>query len=246
MFLTHGQPFVNLDSVIDVDALLKIRPLLSAFVAQHFHLMQPARYSQHNLWSRKIGMFDLYDFYQKNLPADADLIPIVQQLKTTNSLGNWCMFEHNVEVGGLTINLRPTVNMQNKHLSAHCRPLPEDQHFQVFYQWLDAQQIFEQYGVVRIFINLQNTYTMLHKDHGGTDAATGAEFIWLGLSPHKNLYIYDVESENKVYASGVANWFESNNWHGSDPAKQACYSIRVDGIFSDHFKQRMAASQRPS
>ena len=248
MFLTNGQLFLNLDKLIDVDSVLKLKPWLSAFVARHFDLLQPPKYYHQNLLSNRQGVLDLANAYVNAQQIDQDLLPLVNQLRETKMLTRWIMLQHDVEVGGFIINVRPWPKGQAayKHLSSYCQPIPQDAELAEFYQWLDQQTVFAQYGSVRFFVNFQHTATVTHTDVIESNKPSKEEFIWLGFSPHKHLYIFDPESQTKVYATGIANYFNTANWHGSDPVKQCCYSIRVDGIFSDQFKQRMAASQRPS
>ena len=39
----------------------------------------------------------------------------------------------------------------------------------------------------------------------------------------------------KQYLNGEINTFDNATWHGSDPAKYSCFTIRIDGLFSDDF-----------
>ncbi len=242
MFLTNGQLFLNFDKLIDVDSVLNMKPWLSAFVARNFHLIEPCRYHQKNLWTQDTALLDLSQAWQAKNSGDQ-----VYKFVDNKQLHRWLMFEQDLAVGNFMINLRPWVtHWTQRHLAAHCAAIAEDAQLTDFYHWLDNQKIFEQYGSVKIFINFQHTGTLTHRDYVDLNEPSKDEFIWLGFSPHKHLYIFDPESQTKVYATGIANYFNTNNWHGSGPSPFACYSIRVDGIFSDQFKQRMAESQRPS
>lgn len=242
MYLTCQQPYINFDHLVDINALMSIKPLISAFIAKHFYLVKPTNLYASNIDTGEQGILDYLGQYKENLQnlCDSDLQPVVQNLIDTGDFGKWIMFEKDVATSNFTIQLRPSTEYKSKHLSALCNPIREDKKFSFFYQWLDAQNIFQEYGRVVSYINFQHTFTKMHVDYHDSKNLNSDEFIWLGFSKHKNLYIYDESTKTKTYVQGTCNWFNTGNWHGTDPSEQSCYSIRVDGVFSKEFKQKFS------
>ena len=111
--------------------------------------------------------------------------------------------------------------------------------FAFFYEWLNSQNIFSDFGRVSLFINYQGASGTLHHDYPDASNPNQDEFILINFNPKsKKFYLIDNNTDEKVYLTGHCNWFNTSNIHGSDPVPQACYSLRVDGLFSDAFKQR--------
>lgn len=244
MFLTHNQPIMNLDHLVDTESLMAMKPFISAFVARNFHLLKPNKFISGNFDSGEKGIYDYFLEYKNNLHSlPENLQPVVQNLINNDLFGNWIVFEQDVATGNFLITLRYIgQSYQTKHLASQCVALPEDSQMQFFYDWLDGQQIFNQYGRVAMFVNFQHSVGKMHVDYYNSRDANHDEFIWIGFSAHKKLFVYDPTTQQKVYATGHCNWFNTGNWHGTDPVEQACYSIRIDGVFSQEFKRRMSQS----
>lgn len=240
MFLTNNQSFLNFDRHIDINGLLSIKPFISAFIAKNHHLLKPTKYVSANFATANRGIGDYY--YDKNIHqelfTDPNTKDIVTDLLNCDQLGNYVIFEHEVTMGTFSIVPRYCKNYHTKCHKNECVALPEDSNLTFFYDWLDKQNIFSDYGRVTIFINYPGTATATHKDYPNVDQANSDEFIWLSFNDRKKFFLIDAETQQKIYLSGHCNWFNTGNFHGTDPVDWACYSIRVDGVFSDDFKQR--------
>jgi hypothetical protein len=77
-----------------------------------------------------------------------------------------------------------------------------------------------------------------HRDHDRTDICN--EFVWFRTNLRKPFYMLNNDTNEKVYVESYSAWFDSvNQYHGSDPADGLTFSIRVDGLFTDEFRQRI-------
>ena len=77
-----------------------------------------------------------------------------------------------------------------------------------------------------------------HRDHDDVDLCH--EFIWFRTNLDKPFYMLDPITDNKRYVHSHAAWFDTvNQYHGADGNGRLSISIRVDGIFSDDFRQRI-------
>jgi hypothetical protein len=241
MFLTNNQAIYNFDHLVDIESLIKLRPYISGFVARNFHLLKPNKFISGNFDSGKKGIYDHFLEYKENLDSlDPTLKDMIQTLIDYDKFGNWVIFENETVTGNCVINCRYLKKSYKlKHLASECVAVPEDVEMTAFYHWLDNQHIFDQYGRVAMFVNLQNCFNPMHVDHYDSRDANNDEFVWISFSSHKRFFVYDAITKEKIYAKGHCNWFNTGNWHGTDPAEQACYSIRVDGVFSQQFRQAM-------
>ena len=96
---------------------------------------------------------------------------------------------------------------------------------------------------------------MEHVDHKFDDWVS--EFVWIrtGVGPAKRFFVRDADGEKRYVRGGVENgeegdsfsppsnesaaacvWFDDHHCHCTDTIEEACYSIRVDGVFNDTFR----------
>jgi hypothetical protein len=81
-----------------------------------------------------------------------------------------------------------------------------------------------------------------HRDHLDTDVCH--DFIWFRTNLRKPFYVLDQRTNEKRYVESYTAWFDTvNQFHGSDACEGLTFSIRVDGIFTDTFKQRIPRPQ---
>ena len=187
------------------------------------------------------GVNDYQDQFKANpdIIADPKLRKIMLDLLACDQFGNYIVFEQDVVAGTFSMVPRYCLNFDTKHNANECVALPEDKNFAFFYEWLNSQNIFSDFGRVSLFINYQGASGTLHHDYPDASNPNQDEFILINFNPKsKKFYLIDNNTDEKVYLTGHCNWFNTSNIHGSDPVPQACYSLRVDGLFSDAFKQR--------
>ena len=241
MFLTHNHPFLNFDHLLDIDGLRAIKPYISAFIAKNHHLLKPTKFRRSHFKGGEYGVSDYQDKFKAdpNIIADPKLREIVTDLVNCDQFGNYIVFEQNIAAGTFSLGLRYCLDYDTKHHATECVALPEDKQFAVFYEWLDRQDIFSEYGRVTLFINYTGVHTAVHTDYMDTSQPNQDEFVWINFSPdNKKFYLVDNKTNEKIYSPGYCSWFNTSNYHGSEPVEQACYSLRVDGLFSDTFRQR--------
>ena len=241
MFLAHNQLFLNFDHLVDINSLLAIKPYVSAFIAKNHHLLKPTKFHGSLFKDRSLGTHDYQDQFEANpdMVADSNLREVVADLIRCDQFANYIVFEQDVTACTFTITSRYALDYATKHHATECVALPEDTQLAFFYEWLDRQAIFSDYGRTTLFINYPGGYSPIHTDYADSSRPSSDEFVWIDFAPsRKKFYLLDVGTDQKIYSPGYCNWFNTNNHHGSDPAPQACYSLRVDGVFSDAFKRR--------
>lgn len=77
-----------------------------------------------------------------------------------------------------------------------------------------------------------------HRDHVSYDLCH--EFIWFRTNLRKPFYMLNEHTDEKQYVESHSAWFDSvNQFHGGDATGELAISIRVDGQFSDEFRQQI-------
>ena len=245
MFLTHNRPFLNFDHLLDIDGLLAIKPYISAFIAKNHHLLKPTKFQSNwdflHMEHPTPGVKDYLTEFSTNpdMISDPKLREIVTDLLNCDQFGNYIVFEQDVVAGSFSMVPRYSLDYNTKHYATECVALSEDKQFAFFYEWLNRQDIFSDYGRVTLFINYQGVGGPVHRDYPDASKPNHDEFVLINFRPdRKKFYLVDNETNEKIYCSGYCNWFNTSNLHGSDPVEQASYTLRIDGLFSDAFKQR--------
>jgi hypothetical protein len=82
----------------------------------------------------------------------------------------------------------------------------------------------------------------LHRDGHPHEQEAADEFITLYPSPlRKRLYLWDEPAQHSVEVQGgAAIWFNDFDYHGVHADPHFRYSMRIDGVFTDAFRRRLA------
>ena len=77
-----------------------------------------------------------------------------------------------------------------------------------------------------------------HRDHIEIDICH--EFLWFRTNLKKPFYMLNQKTGERKYVEGHTAWFDSvNQYHGSDAVEGLSFSIRVDGRFTDEFREKI-------
>jgi hypothetical protein len=77
-----------------------------------------------------------------------------------------------------------------------------------------------------------------HRDHLETELCH--EFIWFRTNLKKPFFMLNHQTNEKKYVESYSAWFDSvNQYHGSDGVDGLSFSIRVDGVFTDEFRDQI-------
>jgi hypothetical protein len=109
---------------------------------------------------------------------------------------------------------------------------------------LKTKGIFEHIGRVIFFHCEADGIPFEHRD---LDAKNGIdvvkphrnEFIHIRPNTKKAFYLWDPESQNKTYINTRAAWWNDVDWHGGEKIIEQSYSLRIDGKFTESFRQKL-------
>jgi hypothetical protein len=99
---------------------------------------------------------------------------------------------------------------------------------------------FERVGRCNVMGLDTNDHGTLHRDGDPREQTRPDEFITLCPAPGKRLFLWDEEARAQTIVEGRAYWFNDHDYHGvlADPFFR--YSVRIDGVFRDDFRERLA------
>lgn len=123
-----------------------------------------------------------------------------------------------------------------KHLASANEDTPAMANFPCIQQWIKSQTVFSEVGRILFFVNEKDTHTPIHCDYADLRSRKD-QFIWINPFEKKRFFVLDTQGE-KHYFAGRINTFDNATWHGSEPAKHSCFTIRIDGLFSEDFLTR--------
>jgi hypothetical protein len=106
--------------------------------------------------------------------------------------------------------------------------------------WLDELigTVFEQYGRIIFFMHEHDCKLLTHRD-GLVYTPHNSEFIWINPMQTKALFVYDEVNDVKHYINTPVAFFNDLDMHGGDSTSAMTWSLRIDGIFTKNFKNKL-------
>ena len=108
-----------------------------------------------------------------------------------------------------------------------------------------TEDVISQIGRVIFFHCDHNGHAFEHRD---LDAKNGIndpnqysnhrnEFIHIRYRTKRGFYIWDPESQNKVYINSNAAFWNDEDWHGGEHSNEVEYGLRIDCKFTLEFRK---------
>jgi len=106
--------------------------------------------------------------------------------------------------------------------------------------WLDSLigTVFEQYGRILFFLHEHDCGLVLHRD-GMKSVPHKSEFLWINPMGLKKFYIYDEDKSIRHDVTSKAVFFNDLDMHGGEPNSQMTWTLRIDGVFTQQFKEKL-------
>jgi len=122
---------------------------------------------------------------------------------------------------------------------------PEAEFFPNVVKWVESLQgeVFEHLGRVMFFHREHDGIPFEHRDLDGNNGIQDYsdhrnEFIHIRPNTRAPFYIWDPETQHKVYINSRAAFWNDQDWHGGDRLMQQSYGMRIDGVFTEKFRNR--------
>jgi hypothetical protein len=128
---------------------------------------------------------------------------------------------------------------------------PDAKLFPELVEWLEklVGPVFEHLGRIIFFKAEHDCLMPFHRDlilpneHDYFDHRH--EFIHLRTSLDKPFYIWNPETDTKILTESYATFFNDQDWHAGGRINKQTYSLRIDGPFTEEFRQRIGLAYLP-
>lgn len=120
-----------------------------------------------------------------------------------------------------------------------------------FVEDMITNNIFENVGRVIFFHCEADGVPFEHRDLDGTKGVHSYyphrnEFIHIRPDLRKPFYLWDPEANGRTYINCKAAWWNDQDWHGGDRIMQQSYGLRIDGVFTQEFRDKLGVGHLDS
>lgn len=243
--LINGKPWFDLDPYIDSQWFLdNFKQFCLAIGKSHAYIL-PGTHGNASLYSKKYP--DLATtLLNISKTKDPEILELIEGLNP-KQLRTFCLYYFDTYPMNYSLILKgfkdTTVKFAEKHMEEKTVFFPPATHFTFFFDWLAKQNIFTHIGRTGIFLSeakdpVQNELSNhLHRDYPDGRSRKD-QFIWVNFNPGKKFYLTDPKTGERSYITSTASVFENVNWHGVEDPPHACFSLRVDGVFTEEFLEK--------
>lgn len=118
-------------------------------------------------------------------------------------------------------------------------------HFTTLIQWIDTlvqTGIFLNIGRAYLITIDSNGHSFEHRDpplDPDNTTSSPPEFIHFRPNVSRPFYVYDPVTKQKHYIATRAGWWNDSDTHGGEVIMEPSYAVRVDGIFTDTFRNQI-------
>ena len=235
-FKINDQYSICLDEYFDLDALHNIYPRIVKGLIQSKQYFEPIEIgNQQAIFNKEHIDPNIYikDIFSKT----EEYAHLIRSGFTDRQILEYVLFRCPVKSLGTKLLLRTYPEYSKAFATKHIARLNKDQpayeNFPELKEWISNCGAFKSIGRILFFVNELGGYTPTHCDYAGLQSFKD-QFIWINIYQKKSFFVLDKDWK-KQYLLGEINTFDNATWHGSDPAKCHCFTIRIDGLFTDDF-----------
>lgn len=257
-----GLPYINLDPYLDIDGFKKLHPeicrgfALARDYAKEGTWMAPgfnaANSSYIMNWKPIYRAWEEYQALDENDPIKIEGNKILPS-----------NFSDYKQRNIFTRYLKTTLGANDPYIyyflwnegdwnerNAERQKTEESIFFPGVVNWVENLQeknIIERIGRVIFFVCDHNGRAFEHRDldsrNGLLDdhqyTAHNTEFIHIRFRTKRGFYIWDPDTQNKIYINSHAAFWNDQDWHGGEESKEVEYGLRIDCKFTKEFKQKI-------
>lgn len=234
--MINQQFWIDTDPFLDIQRLKDIELDIIRGICFAKHLAS-------SVYDLDIAADKRHDFIRSDLKKRVMAAePAVQRLyaeintadRTTVAL--FCKLCFGAYAGGTSILLRHPRSYMMKNYASACFDTKNIDHFPSLMDFI-RDLPFTEVGRVLIFINDHDLITHTHRD---TDIFPHRhEFIWFRPNLDKRFFISNEDQTFKSYVTSYSTFFNEQDMHGTDASSKMCFSLRVDGVFTEQFRKQL-------
>lgn len=257
----HGRPFVELDDLVDLDALTalhveityaltKLTPRYTGGSHRSLGIQPAAMIDDRPDYGEVIAGFDddqfllfasLGDPSNPILEREGHVFGEDGDVPLTLDQMRWLEMAHGVYFPWKTyVELTHT----NGRWADKAEPAQFTREAQLYFprtvRFL-RDLPFQQIGAVKLLGLQHGDDGTVHRDGDPAEQERPDPFLMLVPGPKKRLFLWDEATGERHTTDSRVYWFNDHDWHGvmADPTFR--YSLRIDGVFTDAFASRLNA-----
>lgn len=243
-----GKPWIDLSELADFSGFNNIHPAicrsfaLAKHLVPHGMLEAPEEYLNLKVYNDRFKM--LFESYQEflNLPDDNNVKINGIDLKDNElvtylkfSLGGYDLYSFYV-LCDFVEGWRQNSEMISKKSLAD--------YFPEVIAWIDSlieQNVFSHIGRAVFFVQDSGGISFEHFDDSldPEHPEITSEFIHLRQTLDRPFYVRDRQTLEKTYINSEVSYWNDQDYHGGDPVLKPTYSFRIDGVFTEEFRNKI-------
>ena len=232
----NNKPYLSLDSYIDIEEFKEMHEALCAGLAKSNRVQGSygngaLKQSQHlDLWEARLRYFSLPESHPIRVNGRA----------VENNHAHLKFYLKLAYAPNTSVYLRSELKHIRKAFAEDCRWEANAEHFPKLIP-LIKKLPFKSLGRIIFFLHEHESEMLIHSDiceEQRYDPHRN-EFIWIRSRLDKNFFIYDPESKEKKQVTSYAAFFNEHDFHGGDPTPQMTFSLRIDGFFTEEFREKI-------
>lgn len=246
----NGRPFINLDSYIDITGFKSLhykicKGIVKSKYKKEGNIVQMGGWDNQYDVTWKPTCFALEEYY--NLPEDHEIRQIGRDIGELKNRDEFVLFLK-LALGAYDAYQFVFLKTEEGGWESRFKEkqwTPDAQCFPELKEWLEklVGTVFTHLGRVILFKAEHDCIMPMHRD---LIAPTEVdyfdhrhEFLHLRANLDKPFYIWDPDTDRKITVDSHATFFNDQDWHAGGRTNKQTYSIRVDGVFTEEFRQRI-------
>lgn len=243
-----GKPWIDLSDLADFSGFSNIHPhicrsfALASHLVPHGMLYAPEDYLNLKVYNNQFKMlFEcLHEF--KNLPddhpvkinginlSDNDLVMYLKFASGGYDLYSFyvlCDFEEGWRTNSEMITKKSLAD-----------------YFPEVVAWINSlidQKVFSHIGRATFFVQDSGGMSFEHFDEciDPEYPELTSEFVHIRQTLDRPFYVRDRETLEKTYINSKVSYWNDQDFHGGDPVSTPTYSFRIDGVFTNEFRNKI-------
>jgi hypothetical protein len=232
MKLINEKIYIDLSNHLDISSFDALEEKIAYNLAKNAKYIEPSYTPHFSLLNKSLPGFLEERQHDKKIYPELGNHEInwYTKLKGTATLGSQLVLRGNKDY---------PKTYPYKHLDEYSVNLTSFEDFKFLFDWIEAQNCFDEYGRTMFWINEPNQITAAHTDYGNINLDKRDMFIWLTGRFSKKILIHD-ELGTLHEISSRAMVFNTINWHCSKGhADYVSWSLRIDGRFNTEWAERV-------
>jgi hypothetical protein len=234
----RNKPYLDLTNYIDLKSYDALLPEIYKGLTTARHLSVDSFHTTRPNSGNPIGFKAVYEAYKElhKLPEDHPLRKSAEGLDH-NQLTTYLKYA----MGGYDLYFKLVLFEDCRHEIILTETA---NHFPGLMEWildLKIKNIFEAIECAGFFLLEAGGIPLEHRDPAPPGKSTDdvPEFIHIKASLDRPFFLVDPETREKVHINTRVSWWNEQDWHGGDPVLKPTFALRVDGIFTDQFREKI-------